>query len=374
MRTLRLAALLATASLLLTPALAQARTADHADTQAVLNAYQAKAGPGAGVYAGNRTTSWQLSSGTATINTREDIRAEQVFRAASQTKAFVAAVILQLVDEGKVVLDAPVERYLPGVVRGNGYDGNRITVRQLLQHTAGIARDATNPQAAPGGGYELRELVRAGLANKPVFEPGTGWQYSNVGYFIAGLLVEQVTGTPIREAVTARIIQPLGLTSTKYPAAGDRSLGPNQLRGYLGGRLGPLFFWYEATQNMDPTQVHSAGALASSLVDLAAFHQAIADGRVFSRAMLAEMRTTVPIPGGSNATDGDGYGLGVVRYRMSCGGEAWGHAGDLTTGHSSVTLATDDGRRASVVSNAYVAGGHTPTRFQVADSALCGSR
>ncbi|WP_205519092.1 serine hydrolase domain-containing protein [Streptomyces olivoreticuli] len=84
----------------------------------------------------------------------------------SQTKTFVAAVVLQLVDEGKVSLDAPIERYLPGVVDGNGYDGNTITIRHLLQHTSGIP---TNPLGKapvnPDGTYTLSALVREGLSH-----------------------------------------------------------------------------------------------------------------------------------------------------------------------------------------------------------------
>ncbi|MFC7614511.1 serine hydrolase domain-containing protein [Actinokineospora soli] len=207
------------AALVLSAALvapAQAQT-DHADVKAVLDQYRSHAGPGAAVFAGDASGTWHVTSGTASISVTRPIGSGDHFRAASQTKTFTAVVVLQLVDEGRVELDAPIERYLPGVVAGNGYDGNAITVRQLLQHTAGIARDATNPRAQADGSYTLAELVRAGLANPPQFAPGTSIGYSNVGYFIAGLLVERVTGKDVRTVFSERITVPLGLTGTSLP-------------------------------------------------------------------------------------------------------------------------------------------------------------
>jgi D-alanyl-D-alanine carboxypeptidase len=124
---------LAVAAGVTTPAAAAARQTDHAATQAVLDQYLLQAGPGAAVHAGNATRAWTLTSGTATISGQRPIASTDHFRIGSQTKTFTAAVVLQLVDEGRVELDAPIARYLPGVVTGN-YDGNVITVRQLLQH------------------------------------------------------------------------------------------------------------------------------------------------------------------------------------------------------------------------------------------------
>jgi D-alanyl-D-alanine carboxypeptidase len=347
-----------------------APTADHADTQAVLNRYQAAAGPGAAVHAGNRTSSWDLHSGTAETGTNRPIGSNDQFRIASQTKTFTAVVVLQLVDEGKVELDAPIERYLPGVVDGNGYDGTTISVRQILQHTSGITKDMGKPKANPDGGYSLREVVRAGLANPPQFAPGTGWGYSNVNFMVAGLLIEQITGMPAGDAITARIIGPLGLTRTTYPRPGDRKLDAPYLPGYLGGRAGPFFFWQNNTFAHELSLWATSGAMASTEQDMTMFDQALADGTLVSPAMLAQMRTTVPMPG--FPVNANNYGLGLMRLDLSCGGQAWGHAGDLTTGHSSATYATDDGRRAALVTNAFVEDGRTK-RYQVIDSALCGT-
>ena len=347
---------------------APAEAADHSPTQTLLTQYQRHAGPGAALYAGDGADAWTLNSGSATATGNRPIAPTDHFRAASQTKTFTAAVVLQLVDEGAVELDAPIERYLPGVVTGEHYDGDTITVRQILQHTSGIARDATGARPEPDGTYTLAELVRAGMNRPPLFAPGTSWEYSNVNYLIAGMLIERLTGQTVAAAITDRIIEPLGLTGTVFPDPGDRSLPAPYLRGYIGGRLGPFFFWYDATSNMEMSSISSGGAITSTLTDLATFQLALADGKVVSDAALAAMRETVTSPADTGV---DGWGLGLVRLDLSCGGEAWGHAGDLTTGHTSVTMVTDDGRFASLVTNTYVNFDSAPTRYDVVDAALC---
>lgn len=353
---------LAVAAALVTPLSAQA-VEDHAATQALLDRYLTHAGPGAAVYAGDGTGSWTVHSGTASTRQNRPITPQDHFRVASQTKTFTAVVVLQLVDEGLVDLDAPIERYLPGVVAGNGHDGNTITVRQLLQHTSGLPRDPVNPRAEADGTYTLAELVRSGLTQPPQFPPGTGFGYSNVNYQVLGMLVERLTGGTAAAAITTRIIEPLGLTETRFPAPGDRSLAAPYLPGYIGGRLGPLFFWLDRTTSLELSLISTAGAMESTMTDLVRFERALADGDLVSDASLAQMRALVP--------ESPDYGLGLMQLDLSCGGEAWGHAGDLTTGHSSFTVVTDDGRYAALVTNTIVTSAAEPTRDAVLDSALC---
>lgn len=355
----------AIATALAVPASAQAQSADgHAATQAALNAFEAEAGPGAGVYAGDNSGSWSLSAGTGAFGiTSQPIQPTDRFRIGSQTKVFTAAVVLQLVDEGKVSLDAPIERYLPGVVDGNGYDGNTITVRELLQHTSGIpTNNSPKPQASSDGTYTLAALVRDGLSHPPAFAPGAGWTYSNTNYEILGMLIEQVTGMPVGQAITSRIIRPLGLTQTTYPAAGDRSLPSPYVHGYYGGRVGPFFYWNDITQQMEPSLYGSAAAMISTEQDLTTFDQALISGKVVSPASLAQMETTVP------SDPGFTYGLGLTTFTLSCGGVAWGHSGEVP-GYTSMTVVTADGRHASLVTNTQV---DSPKLGAVLDAALCG--
>ncbi|ROP35171.1 serine hydrolase domain-containing protein [Saccharothrix texasensis] len=283
-----------------TPVAAVAAPADHPATRAVLDRHQAQAGPGAAVHAGDETGSWTLSSGAAKIGQNRPVTSTEHFRIGSQTKTFTAAVVLQLVDEGRVALDAPIGRYLPGVVTG----------------------------------------------------------YSNVAFLVLGLLVERVTGRPARDAITERVITPLGLTHTW----GTRAPADPYLPGCVGGRVGPFFFWTEGTTDTELTFWSTAGAVASTLEDLAAFYGALLDGRVVSAAALAEMRRTT-------APD-HSYGLALSRVDLTCGGEAWGHNGALPNGHCSITLTTDDGRFASLVTNGNVVSSRLVS-IEVLDTALC---
>ncbi|MBP2336059.1 D-alanyl-D-alanine carboxypeptidase [Saccharothrix coeruleofusca] len=351
----------ALAACLTTPAVATAAPDDHTATQALLDRYRSQAGPGAALHAGDRAGTWTLSSGTAVVNRSRPITSDDHFRIGSQTKTFTAAVVLQLVDEGAVELDAPISRYLPGVVTGN-YDGDAITVRQLLQHTSGLVRDVRDAAAGSDGTYALAELVRSAMDERAQFPPGTAQGYSNVGYLVLGMLVERITGEPVGTAITERVITPLGLDETSFPAPGVRALDTPYLPGYVGGRLGPLFFWVEATTAIELSFWSSAGAMASTPEDLAAFYRALLDGRVVSAAALAEMRRTFQ--------PADVYGLALTRVSLSCGGSAWGHNGILPTGHNSTTLVTDDGRFASVVTNTNIINA-TPSAVDVLDSALC---
>ncbi|GAA1165723.1 serine hydrolase domain-containing protein [Streptomyces hebeiensis] len=359
------------AVVMLPTAAATAAPADeHPGTRAALNTFQAAAGPGAAVHAGDGTTSWTLSAGTGTINTTRSIQPEEHFRIGSQTKTFTAATVLRLVDEGQVSLDTDIDTYLPGTVTGNGYDGTRITVRHLLQQTSGIA--AYDPMvslglAEPDGTYQLTTLVQEGLKRPPVSAPGAGFTYSNTNYLILGMLIEKVTGTPVHKAVTSRIIEPLGLTRTVFPAPGDRSLPAPAVNGYHGVRIGSFSFWSPVI-SYDPSVFSSAGAMISTLEDLATFYHALTAGRVVSAAALGEMEKAPAATGGIH------YGLGVFRAALSCGGEAWGHNGAVA-GYYSQTLVTKDGRRASVMTNAFLAT-QPPSRQMsaVLDTALCEDR
>ncbi|MBN6033683.1 serine hydrolase [Amycolatopsis sp. 195334CR] len=341
---------------------AAAQEDDHAATQAALNQFQSIAGPGAAVYAGDADEVWTLSAGTAKFGENRPITEADHFRIGSQTKTFTAAVVLQLVEEGSVELDAPIETYLPRVVTGN-YDGNAITVRQLLQHTSGLARTGNGAKAGPDGTYALAELVRAVMDEPPVGAPGEKSVYSNAGYLVLGMLIEQITGQYAGDAITQRIIQPLGLPGTSFPRPGERALAQPFVHGYTGGRIPPFYLWIDRTTAVELSMYSTTGAMASTLADSAAFFRALADGEVVSEASLAEMRKTVP--GGIG-----GVGLGINEIPLSCGGTFLAKNGAVETGHVSTTGVTDDGRFASVVTNTFSTVAAEQS-FEVLDAALC---
>lgn len=176
----------------------------------------------------------------------------------SVTKSVTAAIVMQLVDEGMVDLDAPMTS-IPGA--GPVPNGRSITVRQLLDHSSGIAPYQETPTYDASAALDPVGAVRASLGTDLQWEPGTRSGYSNSGFLALGLIIESVTGLSYEENLRTRIIEPYGLTST--------SLDDTPTAGWVG--------W-------------SAGGLVSSVDDLATWGRALfAEGRVVSPESLAEM-------------------------------------------------------------------------------------
>ncbi|MFL4489738.1 serine hydrolase domain-containing protein [Streptomyces sp. VTCC 41912] len=310
------------------------------------------------------------AAGVADVTTGAKVPADGQVRAGSNTKAFTATVVLQLVGEGRVALDAPIERYLPKLVRGATADGRHITVRQLLQHTSGLPNytDYLGDFAAYRHTHlPPRALLDLALAHRALFAPGTSWSYSNTNYLLAGLLVERVTGRPLAEALTHRVIDRIGLRHTYVPGPGDERLREPHPEGYQpSGTAGPLT---DVTEE-DPAWAGAAGALVSTPGDLNRFFRALLDGALLRPAQLAEMRRTVAAASG--LWPGARYGLGLIGTPLRCGGVMWGHGGDIP-GYRTRTGVTDDGRAVTVAVTADPAPApKTPDHaLSLLDTALC---
>ncbi|HEY3511376.1 serine hydrolase domain-containing protein [Kribbella sp. NPDC051137] len=311
------------------------------------------------------------TAGVADLTTRGPVPRDSRVRVGSNTKPFTATVVLQLVGEGKVDLDAPIDRYLPGMVRGDGLDGRRITVRQLLQHTSGIpdyddvlAGDYLKLQHVY---WEPRELVDVALKHKASFPPGTSWEYSNTNYILAGLLVQKVTGRPVGEEITRRVIDRIGLRDTYWPALGDQTIAGPHPHGYY--KTTPNGRNVDVTE-LEPSPAWSAGAIVSTPADLNRFFTALIDGRLLRPAQLKEMLTTVPAPG-LDVTPGGRYGLGIAARPLPCGGYAWGHGGDIF-GFETRNEVTTDGREAALAVTSMPTTEADAKRVAAAlDTALC---
>ncbi|WP_433414482.1 serine hydrolase domain-containing protein [Microtetraspora malaysiensis] len=268
-------------------------------------------------------------------------------RIGSNTKTFVAATVLQLVGEGKVKLDEPIDTYLPGVVKGPDYDGKNITVRNLLGHTSGIPDYTefmdTDTGKVPTGTYTDKELLKPALEQKAAFPIGKMRQYSNTNYIIAGILVEKITGKPVGEAVTERVIDRLGLEQTYWPEPGDRNVRKPRMEGYIAPIGGEL---KNATE-IDPSLSGSAGMVISTPRDLNRFFAGLVGGKVVPAAQLKEMQKTVESP---NEEPNTVFGLGLDKITLSCG-TLWGHGGDIH-GYETRGGVTTDGREVTVAVNA----------------------
>ncbi|MGW3086807.1 serine hydrolase domain-containing protein [Streptomyces sp. NPDC001108] len=260
-------------------------------------------------------------------STGPNIRAADRFRAGSITKTFVATVVLQLVQEGRLRLSDPVERLLPGLIRGHGNDGRRISLRRLLDHTSGLYDYTADPSARPRSGAEA---VRTALAHPPTGAPGR-YAYSNTDYAVLGLVVQRVTGHDYATEVRDRVITPLRLTGTSFPGARTELPAPHGRAYTRDPDDGAL----RDVTTLDPRAAGAAGSLVSTLDDLNRFYAALLGGRLLAPAQLALMTDT-------RATQGV-YGLGLYPEKLSCGITVWGHNGRIT-GSYVRTATTRDGR------------------------------
>ncbi|ROR38102.1 serine hydrolase domain-containing protein [Kitasatospora cineracea] len=313
----------------------------------------------------NRT----YTAGVGDLATGAGVPVDGQIRAGSNTKAFTAVVVLQLVAEGKVGLDASIDTYLPGLLRGDGIDGRNITVRQLLQHTSGLPDYMDVPPLndfvpIQYRYFEPRELLDGALAQKALFAPGTGWMYSNTNYLVAGLLVQKVTGRPFGEEVTKRVIDRIGLRHTYFPATGETALREPHPHGYLNtGPDAPLIDY----TGMDASMAWSTGAIVSTNTDLNTFYSALLAGRLLPAAQLAQMRTTVPA---ELLGPGVRYGLGLQSRPLTCGGLVWGHGG-TSPGYRTRGGATEDGRAATITVTTVPDETATEHLTDAVDTALC---
>ena len=287
------------------------------------------------------------TAGVADLKTKTKMPVDGRIRIGSNTKMFTATVVLQLVGEGKVKLDEPVETYLPGLVRGPGIDGKKITVRHLLQQTSGlqdyddvIFKDFLN---ALGTFYEPHDLLDIAFARKPDSAPGEKFVYANTNYILAGLIVQKVTGRPVGEQITKRVIEPLGLRDTYWPAEGDKKIRGIHPRGYFPAMDGkpPV----DITES-EASPAWSAGALVGTPSDINRFLTGLLGGKLLKPAQLAEMKKTVDAPG-FDTVGGSRYGLGIATFNLSCGGFSWGHGG-ISPGYVAQVGITSSGKTATV--------------------------
>ncbi len=288
---------------------------------------------------------WEDAAGLADVDAGEPLTPAHRFRVASVMKLFVAAVVLQLVDEGVLALDAEA-----AVVGG-------VTVRQLLNHTSGLPNyhddivELFEPyRRDPAHSWPLgpHELLAATLERPRVFPPGEGWAYTGSNYLALGLLVEELTGTTLREELRRRIFEPLGLDATDLPA--DPSATDGLARGYFPAD-NPLI---PGTGPVDATELDlpfnwAGGGVVSTGRDLARFLQGLLGGELLPPGLRAEMLRTVP----SGWEESDAYGLGIEQVSSLMGkvpspcGAAWGHIG--LGNYTTIALASENGERQAVV-------------------------
>jgi D-alanyl-D-alanine carboxypeptidase len=260
--------------------------------------------------------------GTANLTTGTPLRTDMQFKIASQTKTFTADLILQLVGDGKVSLSDHISKWVRGVP-----NGDKITIRELLNHTSGLADGFTSPtvQAKVPTGCTVHYLLATEAKMPPVAPPGAKWSYSNYGYNLLGRVVELATGQNLSTAIQRRIAQPLGLHRTLLPTTGN-GLSVPFTHGYGTGQVGPT---QAPRASEDATDLPSSclwahGGMVSTLSDMRVWSRALATGALLKKAVWSEAkRDTIPFvfTGGYNGPGRWRYGLGFVESGGFVGGE-----------------------------------------------------
>jgi D-alanyl-D-alanine carboxypeptidase len=287
---------------------------------------------------GSRTT--RLTAGTARLSTREPMRPDDRFRVGSITKSFVSAIVLELVGEGKVSLSDSVERWLPRLVPG----GDGITIRNLLNHTSGLYNYTDDPKVVSAflsrqfeRKWTPHELVALAVSHPPLFAPGAQWSYSNTNFILLGLIVEAATGHPLEQELRDRIFTPLGLDATSFPSTPRLPAPYAHGYVYFPSSTKPL-----DVSRFDPSWAYAAGAIVSTVDDLADFYRALLRGDLVTPHLVWRMESVV------STGYGNGYGLGLGSTHLRCS-IVWGHDGDVP-GYLTFALSSGNGRRQVVLS------------------------
>ena len=245
---------------------------------------------------------FKVTYGTTQLGTTSPPHADTHFRIASNTKSMTAAVIVQLAQEGKLSLDDPVSKYVPGVP-----NGDNITIDELLKMRSGLYNYTDAPELAatvdrdPTKVWTTEELLAIAFARPPNFPPGTAYEYNNTNYTLLGLIAEKVDGKPLARAMQDRLFGPLGMHDTLLPPRTSNTIPDPYSHGYLYGsssfvltdtpyppdiqaaaRAGTLL--PTDYTNLNPSFAYFPGGVISTASDLAIWIEALVTGRVFDAA------------------------------------------------------------------------------------------
>lgn len=290
---------------------------------------------------------WTGGSGRAQVQPDERATPHTPFVVASITKTFITAAIMQLADEDKLAVDDPLSKWLPDYPRAS-----QITLRELLNDTSGVFDYLRHPSfnrrvfKTGSGHYWTPQEILDTFAHAPYFAPGAGFRYSNTGFILLGMVIEQVTGMKVGDVLQQRFFTPLGLTDTYFQ--GNGPLPASAAQGY-GIRSGAWNEWSDGT-NYRPgvsgaTVSWTAGAIASSALDLARWCAALYGGHVVSANALAQMEDYNYSP----YTKGS-YGLGTWT-RVHTGERQFGHTGSFHGFDSAMWYYQDSGLVVVVLTN-----------------------
>ncbi|MBB2924917.1 serine hydrolase [Cellulomonas cellasea] len=291
---------------------------------------------------------WAEAEGVRRLGHRAPARTTDRFRVASLTKPLVATLALQAVERGDWSLDTRVEDVLPGLLPGQP----DVTVEHLLSHRSGMPTGTdslllarmTDPTsidefiAVLGQDYTDADHVAAALATPWKFAPGSGFSYSNAGYVVLGMMLEEVTGRDLEHLLRDGVFRPARMRHSAFPDE-PPARGPFLVGAAYTGAEGAG--WY-SLDHFDPDVFGAAGAATSTTADLLSFTDALLLGRLVRPGTVADMTT----PRSADVVE---YGLGVYRVPDPCAppeepAYLYGHDG-ASYGTLSVALSSPDGSR-----------------------------
>lgn len=268
--------------------------------------------------------------GYSDTTAKTPMRATDRMLAGSTGKTFAAATALQLVKEGRIGLDDKVEKYLGSAVWfARLPNAKEITVRQLMNHTSGLVRYEFKDQftkdltANPEKTWKPQELLAYLLDEKPPFEAGKGWDYSDTNYIVLGMIIEKVTGKKFYDVANKRLIKPLKLTNT-IPQDGLKLKGV--IQGYAGANNpfgGKDEMIAKGKFIINPQFEWTGGGWATTAEDLARWAKMMYEGKAYDQTLLPQVLDGVAAPMLGRETK---YGLGVI-IRKTAAGTSYGHSG-----------------------------------------------
>ncbi|HET7433888.1 MAG TPA: serine hydrolase domain-containing protein [Thermoanaerobaculia bacterium] len=298
------------------------------DLDAIAARYYKPDGPGAAVLViKDGRTLLRKGYGLADLELRVPVTPDNIFRIGSLTKQFTTVAILQQVQRGNIKLDDAITKYLPNApVRGK-----TVTIEHLLTHTSGIPSYTDQPKfwETMREDRKPEELLAIAKDVPPDFDPGTSWHYDNSGYILLGMLLEKVTGTPYADYMRKQVFEPAGLKHTDYDV-NDKVI-VNRAHGYSRSHGE----WINAPY-ISMTTPYAAGALISTVDDLARWNDALAEGKLVDPKLLARAQTSYRLSDGTMT--GYGYGWGMRTYE---GHRIVEHGGGIN-GFQSYALAMPD--------------------------------
>ncbi|HAD14593.1 MAG TPA: hypothetical protein DCF33_19380 [Saprospirales bacterium] len=295
--------------------------------QAVVDKYTAKGLPGISILIRDQNGVWVGASGKADISKNIDMSPCTVSKAASVTKTFIAALALKLVEEGKFGLDDPLTKWLPAKTLDKLKNTRECTVRQLLNHTTGIA-DVIEDNGFylavlnnPARKWHPEELLEFVYGDDPVFAPGGGVSYSNTNFLLLAMVINRATGQDHSDLLREKVITPLTLSQSFYYWHDD--LPTTVAQGYFDLYNNQTII---NVTNFNTGSGNGYGGLYSNVYDLQVFIEALVrDKTLLTPEMLDQMLTF----GEPEGTTNKRLGLGIFKDFLERAPDqfAYGHRG-----------------------------------------------